>query len=121
MLCFVLNIEDVVKDDIVYKDSSKDPHNYEDAGLGEYFCQERKMMEDDLEHHSRDDETCEHDGAGELCPPPGCQVNATMVTFFPMTSVIKFLMAVTRSPVTIAGVCLSILETKCFIWLIRKK
>lgn len=102
MLCFVLNVEDVVKDDIVDKNSSKDPHNNEDAGLGEYFCQERKMVEDDLEHHSRDDEACEHNSAGELCPPPGCQVDATMVTIFPMTSVIKFLVAMTRSSVTVA-------------------
>ena len=71
------------------------------------------MVEDDLEHYSRDDEPCEHDRAGELCPPPGCQVDATMVTIIPMTTVIKFLMTMTRSPVAVSdGVCVSILKTK---------
>ena len=95
------------------KNSSKDPHNNEDAGLGEYFGQKRKMVKDDLEHHSRDYEPCEHNCTGELCPPPGCQVNATMVTVIPMTCVIKFLMTMTRSPVAVAdGVCVSALKTK---------
>ena len=34
MLCFVLNVEDVIEDDVVDENSSKDPHNNEDAGLG---------------------------------------------------------------------------------------
>ena len=70
------------------------------------------MMEDDLEHHSGDDEACEHDGAGELCPPPGGQVDAAMmITSSSMISVMKLLMTMTRASVTVAdGICVSALK-----------
>ena len=70
-------------------------------------------MEDDLEHHSGDDEACEHDGAGELCPPPGGQVDAAMmiISSSSMTFVMKLLMTMTRASVTVAdGICVSILK-----------
>ena len=72
------------------------------------------MMEDDLEHHSGDDEACEHDGAGELCPPPGGQVDAAMmITSSSMISVMKLLMTMTRASVTVAdGICVSALKIK---------
>ena len=94
------------------KNSSKDPHNNEDAGLGEYFGQKRKMVKDDLEHHSRDYEPCEHNCTGELCPPPGCQVDATMMIISSsMTFVMKLLMTMTRASVTVAdGICVSALK-----------
>ena len=70
------------------------------------------MMEDDLEHHSGDDEACEHDGAGELCPPPGGQVDAAMmITSSSMSFVMKLLMTMTRASVTVAdGICVSALK-----------
>ena len=70
------------------------------------------MMEDDLEHHSGDDEACEHDGAGELRPPPGGQVDAAMmITSSCMISVMKLLMTMTRASVTVAdGICVSALK-----------
>ena len=37
MLCLVLNVEDIIKDDIVNEDSSEDAHNDEDTGLWEYL------------------------------------------------------------------------------------
>ena len=37
MLCLVLNVEDVIKDDIVNEDSSEDAYNDEDTGLWEYL------------------------------------------------------------------------------------
>ena len=72
------------------------------------------MMEDDLEHHSGDDEACEHDGAGELCPPPGGQVDAAMmITSSCMISVMKLLMTMTRASVTVDdGICVSALKIK---------
>ena len=72
------------------------------------------MMEDNLEHHSGDDEACEHDGAGELCPPPGGQVDAAMmVTSSSVLSVVKLLMTMTRASVAVAdGVWASTLKTK---------
>ena len=69
------------------------------------------MMEDDLEHHSGDDEACEHDGAGELCPPPGGQVDAAMIII--SSSMMKLLMTMTRASVTVAdGICVSALKNE---------
>ena len=66
------------------------------------------MVEDDLEHHGGDDEAGEHDGAGELGPLPGGQVDAPMMTFS-MISMVQFLVTVTWSSVTVFmipnGVC----------------
>ena len=78
------------------------------------------MMKDNLEHHSGDDEACEHDGTGELCPPPGGQVDAAMmVTTSSVLSVIKLLMTMTRASVTVAdGFCVSTLKTKRIGYLI---
>ena len=68
------------------------------------------MMEDDLEHHSGDDEACEHDGAGELRPPPGGQVDAAMM-IISSSSMMKLLMTMTRASVTVAdGICVSALK-----------
>ena len=52
--------------------------NDENTGLWQQLLEEGHVVEDDLEHHGGDDEPGEHDGAGELAPLPGCEVDAAV-------------------------------------------
>ena len=60
------------------EDPSKDSNNDEDTGLWQQLLEEGHVVEDDLEHHGGDDEPGEHDGAGELAPLPGGEVDAAV-------------------------------------------
>ena len=71
--------DNVIENDIVNEDTSKDSNNDEDTGLWQQLLEEGHVVEDDLEHHGGDDEPGEHDGAGELAPLPGCEVDAAML------------------------------------------
>ena len=70
--------DNVIENDIVNEDPSKDSNNDEDTGLWQQLLEEGHVVEDDLEHHGGDDEPGEHDGAGELAPLPGCEVDAAV-------------------------------------------
>ena len=70
--------DNVIENDIVNEDTSKDSNNDEDTGLWQQLLEEGHVVEDDLEHHGGDDEPGEHDGAGELAPLPGCEVDAAV-------------------------------------------
>ena len=79
VMTLVVQMQDVVKNDVVDKGTGEDSYHYEDTGLGQDPGQPGEVVEDDLEEDGTDDHPGEHDRAGELRPLPAGQVNAAMV------------------------------------------
>ena len=90
MLIGVFNVENVIVDDIVDDDSSKDSNDDEHARLWQNFCKKCHVMEYDLEEDCGDDHHGEHDRAGELGPLPGSKMNSSMMFPFMMVSSMTF-------------------------------
>ena len=61
MFVRVFDVKDVIIDDVVDDDTSKDANDDEDTGFGKDFSEEGHVMEDDFEQDGRDDHHGEHD------------------------------------------------------------
>ena len=47
-------------------------------------------MEDDLEDYSGDYHSCEHDGAGELCPLEGDKMYSVVLSAIMLSMMVRF-------------------------------